>query len=184
MTRHKKTSTAISLSIDLNWHTSAQELDINAGCSFINIQRQSTADIPDIVHVSSETLQGRQRDAFNIIAAHAARDDNPAPVLALFCGSAGSGKSYLIHALRTHLGARCRVVAPTGVAAFGIGGSTTHHTFHLPVQKAAQFTDLLRQSPSGGTRGCRLLYPRRDVNDRNASPWHDRQTFTAGFPGG
>ena len=125
-----------------DWNHSANNLDVRAGCDFINIQRESSTDVADIVQVLPETLQGRQRDAFNIIAAHAAREDNPIPVLALFCGSAGSGKSYLIHALRTHLGSRCRVVAPTGVAAFGIGGTTAHHAFHLPVQKTAQFTDL------------------------------------------
>jgi len=47
-------------------------------------------------------------------------------------GSAGTGKSMLIHYLRGALTRRIVVVAPTGVAALNVGGPTIHSFFHLP----------------------------------------------------
>lgn len=46
-------------------------------------------------------------------------------------GQAGTGKSLLINYLREHLDRRVAVVAPTGVAAQLIGGSTIHSMFKL-----------------------------------------------------
>lgn len=47
-------------------------------------------------------------------------------------GNAGTGKSTLIHYLRTVLKKKLVVVAPTGVAALNVGGVTIHSFFHLP----------------------------------------------------
>jgi ATP-dependent DNA helicase PIF1 len=47
-------------------------------------------------------------------------------------GNAGTGKSTLIHYLRTVLNKRLVVLAPTGVAALNSGGVTIHSFFHLP----------------------------------------------------
>ena len=49
-------------------------------------------------------------------------------------GTAGTGKSYLIHCLRGLLQDQVRVVAPTGVAAFNVEGVTLHSFLHLPVR--------------------------------------------------
>ena len=49
-------------------------------------------------------------------------------------GTAGTGKSYLIHCLKSLLQTRVRVVAPTGVAAFNVEGVTLHSFLHLPVR--------------------------------------------------
>lgn len=53
--------------------------------------------------------------------------------LSLTIGSAGTGKSMTIHAINQKLGDRCLLLAPTGVAAFGIGGSTMHSKIQLPI---------------------------------------------------
>ena len=54
-------------------------------------------------------------------------------------GTAGTGKSYLIHCLRRLLGATVRVLAPTGVAAVNIGGATLHSSlFFLNVNTFSQ----------------------------------------------
>lgn len=45
-------------------------------------------------------------------------------------GSAGTGKTHLIHSLRNH--PNTIVVAPTGIAALTCKGSTIHRTFQLP----------------------------------------------------
>ena len=47
-------------------------------------------------------------------------------------GTAGTGKSYLIHCLRHLLGATVTVLAPTGEAAVNIGVPTLHSAFLFP----------------------------------------------------
>ena len=54
------------------------------------------------------------------------------PLRILVCGTAGSGKTFLIKSLKHHLGDQCLVLAPTGVAADNIGGSTYHSKIPIP----------------------------------------------------
>jgi ATP-dependent DNA helicase PIF1 len=49
-------------------------------------------------------------------------------------GTAGSGKTTLIRALKQALGDRCAVLAPTGVAADNIGGQTYHSLLPVPTK--------------------------------------------------
>ena len=56
------------------------------------------------------------------------------PLRMIVSGTAGTGKSYLIHCLRLLLGNRVCVAAPTGVAAFNIEGHTLHSLLSLPVK--------------------------------------------------
>ncbi len=46
---------------------------------------------------------------------------------------AGTGKSYLINALRNLLQSKCAVTATTGKAAYNIRGVTVHSLLKLPV---------------------------------------------------
>ena len=63
----------------------------------------------------------------------AALDEPPQkPLHALICGTAGSGKTYLISALKQLLKDRGLVCAPTGVAADNIGGVTYHSKIPMP----------------------------------------------------
>ena len=55
-------------------------------------------------------------------------------------GTAGTGKSYLIHCLRLLLQCQLVVAAPTGVAAFNIDGHTLHSLLSLPTR--GEFKDL------------------------------------------
>ena len=55
-------------------------------------------------------------------------------------GTAGTGKSYLIHCLRLLLQNQLCVAAPTGVAAFNIDGHTLHSLLSLPTRR--EFKDL------------------------------------------
>ena len=50
------------------------------------------------------------------------------------CGTAGTGKSYLINCLKLLLQDKLRVCAPTGVASYNIEGSTLHSLFNLPTK--------------------------------------------------
>ena len=55
-------------------------------------------------------------------------------------GTAGTGKSYLIHCLRLLLKDKVHVLAPTGVAAFNVDGNTLHSLLCLPTK--GEFKDL------------------------------------------
>ena len=64
----------------------------------------------------------------------------------IVCGSAGTGKSYLINCIKEMLGSECILAAPTGVAAFNIGGQTLHSLLRILLQKTS-FSDV--QGPHG-----------------------------------
>ena len=57
-----------------------------------------------------------------------------APLGTIVSGTAGTGKSYLIHCLRLLLRDKVRVVALTGVAAFNVDGHTLHSLLSLPTK--------------------------------------------------
>uniref|UniRef100_A0A1X7T5X1 ATP-dependent DNA helicase n=1 Tax=Amphimedon queenslandica TaxID=400682 RepID=A0A1X7T5X1_AMPQE len=65
----------------------------------------------------------------------------PSPFRMFITGGDGTGKSHVIsvikeHLERAHIGAgnACVLMAPTGVAAFDIGGLTIHWALNLPVE--------------------------------------------------
>lgn len=57
---------------------------------------------------------------------------------AIITGTAGWGKSRLIHALRSSLGTKCRVAAYTGTAAFLVYGYILHTLLHLQTSKSLE----------------------------------------------
>ena len=95
------------------------------------------------------SLNDFQRGAFGCVAEYAcARHQHhmgegpaPSPLRLFITGGAGTGKSHVIsviheHVERTHTksGNACMLAAPTGVAAFNIGGLTIHRALNLPVE--------------------------------------------------
>ena len=63
----------------------------------------------------------------------------PSPFRMFITGGAGTGKSHMMSVIKEHLeradiGAAnaCILMAPTGVAAFNIGGLTIHRAPNLP----------------------------------------------------
>ena len=123
-------------------------------------------------------LNDLQRDAFDRVVqyTHARhqyymreRESLPEPLHVFITGGAGTGtgKSHLIsvikeHIERSHTGSQnaCMLVAPTGVAAFNIGGLTIHYAFWLPVEHG----NLTKYSKLSAQRWheLRLLY--KDVH--------------------
>ena len=55
------------------------------------------------------------------------------PLHLIILGEGGTGKSYLINAIRNLLAHHCLITAPTGKAAFNIKGVTLHSLFKLPI---------------------------------------------------
>ncbi len=80
-----------------------------------------------------ETLNDKQRLAFDLITSQ--NDDNAKPVHMIVSGTAGTGKTYLIRAVKQVLGAHCIVTATTGIAAFSINGQTLHSAAQLPIRE-------------------------------------------------
>ena len=82
-----------------------------------------SAQAPKPVYVDPSKLNEGQAFVYRVVSEHhAKRQRGPvAPLRMLVCGTAGSGKTFLIRALKQHLGDACKVLAPTGVAADNIG---------------------------------------------------------------
>ena len=60
-------------------------------------------------------------------------NSNTPPLFMIVCGTAGTGKSYLIHAIAHALGNLCLLTATTGMASYNIAGKTLHSALHLPI---------------------------------------------------
>ena len=85
--------------------------------------------------VDLTALNEGQRHVFDAVATHASkqkREEVTQPLLALVCGTAGAGKTFLIRAIKQELGEACLVLAPTGVAADNIGGRTYQSVVPMP----------------------------------------------------
>ncbi len=80
-----------------------------------------------------ETLNDKQRLAFDLITSQ--NDDNAKPVHMIVSGTASTGETYLISAVKQVLGAHCIVTATTGIAAFSINGQTLHSAAQLPIRE-------------------------------------------------
>ena len=107
--------------------------------TFITRHRQSAHQSYFTTSAEPTNLQGRQLAAYNIVKHHVESNDS-SPLRIIVSGTAGTGKSYLIHCLRLLLGDKLRVVAPTGVAVYNVHGSTLHSLLCLPTK--AEFKDL------------------------------------------
>ena len=77
-----------------------------------------------------------QKLAYDIVKCHF-YDCSPASEKESWCliviDVAGTGKSYLINAIRNLLQSKCAVTATTGKAAYNIKGVTVHYLLKLPI---------------------------------------------------
>ena len=67
------------------------------------------------------------------------------PLRMFVSGVGGTGKSFLIETIKALVnciwsldGLLCAVAAPTGLAAFNVGGVTIHRLFQLPIEHTAR----------------------------------------------
>jgi len=138
--------------MDLNydWFNDAQKhyshADIINAREFV---RQASSNISNVGEkdddsVDYQTLNNNQKRVFKRIEAHyndilAGHKVDPLKIIVM--GTAGTGKSYLIRAIRKRLHTMAGnesdvpvlVIAPTGVAAFNINGATIHSTLAIPI---------------------------------------------------
>ena len=74
-----------------------------------------------------------QAIAYKTVRSHFEKTSTKDPLLAVVVGVAGTGKSYLISAIRNLLENSCVVTATTGKAAYNIYGCTIHSLLNLPI---------------------------------------------------
>lgn len=97
--------------------------------------------------IDVQTLNEKQKLIFDRIETHyndILMDKEVEPLRMIVMGTAGTGKSYLIRAIRERLRTTARscskspviVIAPTGVASFNINGATIHSTLSIPITNA------------------------------------------------
>ncbi|XP_028394482.1 uncharacterized protein LOC114518676 [Dendronephthya gigantea] len=115
------------------------------------IKEQSSTTIQqpyDIVDINS--FSRMQELAYNIIKAHF-QDQSPVkePLFLIIIGEAGTGKSYLINAIRNLLQSKCAVTATTGKASFNIKGVTIHSLLKLPIGARVDEYSMLGQNTFG-----------------------------------
>ena len=90
------------------------------------------------VHIDITTLNSMQNLAYSIVRSHFENQDQDRKQLFLMIiGFAGTGKSYIINAIRNLLGNKCAVTAPTGKASYNVKGSTLYSLLRLPVGSKA-----------------------------------------------
>ena len=125
---------------DIDWTLAAQSYpNLEEAPRFITEQRQAAAQHAFTTTADPCKLQGKQLQVYTIIQQHQSAN-NPPPLRMIVSGTAGTGKSYLIHCLRLLLQRELVVAAPTGVATFNIDGHTLHSLLSLPTR--GEFKDL------------------------------------------
>ena len=68
-----------------------------------------------------------QNVAYNIVKSHYENENSQKdPLFLMILGQAGTGKNYIINAIRSILGNKCAVAAPTGKASYNVKGCTLH----------------------------------------------------------
>lgn len=71
--------------------------------------------------------------AYNLVKEHFESPSQEPPLLLIINVIEGTGKSYLITALRSLLQQSCTVTATTGKASFNINGKTIYSVLNFPV---------------------------------------------------
>ena len=131
---------------DIDIYGGLESLSTLDGGRWISVQRaDALASLEDILeYVDPSTLNIGQRKVFNTINNHHLDlNTHKDPLRIIISGTAGTGKSYMIQAIRYALcyaedgiqrrtpSEYCPVAAFTGVAAFNVNGVTLHSLFHL-----------------------------------------------------
>ena len=130
----------VSSNEEVDWTLAAQSYpNLAEAPSFISQQRQAAEERIFTTSASPHNLQGKQLQVYTTVQQHYTAV-NPPPLRMIVSGTAGTGKSYLIHCLRLLLQHHLCVAAPTGVAAFNVEGNTLHSLLSLPTR--GDFKDL------------------------------------------
>lgn len=134
----------------VDWAAPARALPpdvLRESCTWVKTRRHETQDDPNslwhrqLPPVDISSLNMKQQMAYDIILHHQAQvtaNHQPPPLHMLVCGTAGTGKSYLIIAIAHTLGELCLLTGTTGMASFNICGKTLHSALQLPIHSSMQ----------------------------------------------
>ena len=175
---------------DIDWTAAAQSYpNIEEAPTFITRHRQAAPEHIFNTSASPHNLQGKQLEVYTAVDSHY-KSNTPPPLHMIVCGTAGTGKSYLIHCLRLLLKDLLHVTAPTVVAAFNVNGHTLHSLLALPTR--GDFKELegnrlhqLQQSLSGikyliideMSMVGRKMFGQIDRRLRQVFPHHAQEVF-------
>ena len=95
------------------------------------LNNTSNVVVPD---VDTTMFNNKQRLAYTIVKNHFELQNVVDPIYLMITGQGGSGKSFVINALRTLLTTNCIVTSYFGIAAFSIAGITLHSLLYLPIR--------------------------------------------------
>ncbi|XP_068723547.1 ATP-dependent DNA helicase pif1-like [Montipora capricornis] len=126
-----------------DWHCDAvkyTDQQIGEMPSWITAKKETFLPRKQTFSINTESFSDAQRLAYEIVTTHSMQEK---PLHLIINGEVGTGKSYLIYALCTHLKDKCKVTATTGKAAYAINGITIHSFLRLPV------THMLQKDLSG-----------------------------------
>ena len=107
---------------------------------WISNQRSDYTVATRYYQIDTETFSEKQRLAYDLIVNHHGRPIAKEQLLLLIIGEGGTGKSYLINAIRNYLKDSCIITATTGKAAFNINVITIHSLLKLPVGRMSKKT--------------------------------------------
>ena len=128
----------VRLQKDFDWTTNSLCYpNIEEASSFITRQRKEATAHVFSTSANPENLQGKQLQVYNTVKSHY-EGNCTEPLHMIISGTAGTGKSYLIHCLRLLLKDQLYVAAPTGVAAFNVQGYTLDSLLHLPTKGSSK----------------------------------------------
>ena len=131
----------------IDWPAYARTLLLKESPSWVKLCRKISEEDPSrswhrqLSPVDISTLNYEQHLAYDIIKNHHMQLDanqNPPPLHMIVCGTAGTGKSYLINAISQALGDVCTLTGTTGIASYNICGKTLHSTLQLPINMSRQ----------------------------------------------
>ena len=120
-----------------NWHLdsanySEQQIQEMPTWMKNNKEEYTIGEQYEVVDINS--FSEMQKLAYDIVKSHfddtSSERESLCPIIN---GVAGTGKSYLINAIRNLLQSKCAVTATTGKAAYNIRGVTIHSLLKLPI---------------------------------------------------
>ena len=115
-----------------NWITNRRNEAIE-GPSVLNRRQQQTVDPARLNRDNGCLLTtSLQHPCFSLCSTKWCNP--PEPLQVIITGTAGSGKSYLINAIKALLGDTCILKANAGLAGYNIEGCTLHSALQLPVR--------------------------------------------------
>jgi ATP-dependent DNA helicase PIF1 len=124
---------------NFDWSASAENYDLRDVEKFVSNCKTDAFEDEICTEVNYSDLNTEQMSAFAKLKNHFDGKSGQEALLMIIQGTAGTGKSFVIHCFQKLLGNACLVLAPSGVAAFNVGGQTIHSALCIPI---AAFQDL------------------------------------------